>query len=101
MKVGEASILRLEPDGLMLVELFAQPVEPKSCHGHIVGRKGEQQSLRSGVGADGGFENEVEKLGERKAELAAVIGSGLRCLSVLRTTSATTAVDIRARLTPR
>lgn len=49
MEVGEASIFRLEPDSLMLVELFAEQVQAEPCHGHIVRRKREQQPLRVSV----------------------------------------------------
>jgi len=46
MEVSEVRILRLEPDGAVLVQLFAEQVQTKSGDGDIVGRKREQQPLR-------------------------------------------------------
>lgn len=45
MEISEARILRAEPDGLMLVELFAEEVQSETSHAYIVGGKGEQQPL--------------------------------------------------------
>jgi hypothetical protein len=74
MKVGKAVNVGFEPDCAVSI-VFAEQVETKAGDGHVVRRKREPLSLRSSSSsAAGGFEDEVKKLGERKAELASVIG---------------------------
>ena len=66
-------IIGPESNRVVLVELFAEQIEAAACHGHIMRREREQQTLRSfGVGI--GIQDELQQLGKRKTELASIVG---------------------------